>query len=63
MAKQPHKILKLMQNEAIHRARKNSPKIIQENLISDLFDIDPYKSKGASIHIYLDLDQLEDYQE
>jgi len=63
MSKQTHKILKIMQNEAIHKVRKNSPKITQENLISDLFDIDPCIRKGASIPIYLDLDQLEDYQE
>jgi len=63
MVKQMDKVLEATRPEVVPEMVPNSPRVVSETLVPNLFDIDPHIEPERPIHIDLDLDQLEDAEE
>lgn len=63
MVRQVDKVLNVAHPEVVPKVAHELPKVATENLLTSLFDLDPYTKPERSIHIELDLDQLEEGNE
>ena len=63
MVRNIEKLVKIGCPQGVPKLKAETIEVVPNNLALDLINIEPYTEPGTTVHIDLDLDQLEDPEE